>query len=186
MIYRTANVSFPRSGHHALKTVLAEYFGPEFRYCDNYRDDPALWLKCNAETNYQKEHDLNLDYPSDFEDVKYLVQIRDPVLAIQSWIDFDARVYRNSNTDRFAWKQAFRSKMVFWNKWFDKWVLKPIPARLVVPYTRLLAMPYGTCESVVQFMTGQHADPERLRVALEKFPIVARPERYSHYVDIAL
>lgn len=186
MIYRTANISFPRSGHHALKAILAEYFGPEFRYCDNYTDDPSLWMRDNEGTNYQKEHDLALDYPSDFEGVKYLIQIRDPVLAIQSWIDFDARVHKNRNADRSQWRQAFQEKMTFWQKWFNKWVLKSIPDRLVVPYTHLVAMPFGTCESVIQFMTGQHAAPDRLKSALEKFPVIARPERYSHYMDIAL
>lgn len=186
MLYKIANVSFPRSGHHALKAVLAEYFGSEFHYCDNYKDATEKRIVNDPETNYQKEHDLRLDFPSNLPGVKYLIQIRDPALSIQSWIDFDARVYCNRNNTRKDWIRAFSSNMDFWNSWFKKWVLAEITPRLVVPYSHLVAMPFGTCESVIQFMTGHHAEPDRLNAALQKFPIAVRPERYSHYMDLAL
>lgn len=183
MIYKTACISFPRSGHHALKAVLADYFGNELHYCDNYVDPTTDRLGANEDTNYCKEHDLKLAEPV-IPGIRYLIQVRNPIASIQSWIEFDSRVGAiNHTASRESWSETFREKLEFWNHWFDKWILSDIWPRLVVPYETLVSNPFSTCESVIQFMTSQHPNPERLRKALERFPIVARPVPPSPFLS---
>lgn len=175
---KTNSISFPRSGHHALRNVLAEYFGEEFKYCDNYVDPQEKRLGVDLDTNYQKEHDLTLEYPA-YLPYRQLIQIRNPFDAIQSWINFDATVgHEDANQNRERWHAVFNERTRFWGLWFDKWVLSPAAVpRLVVPYERLVADPAKVCSSVILFLTNQHADPARLREALVRFPICAQPAR---------
>lgn len=185
MIYPIANISFPRSGHHALKAVLENYFGDQLVYCDNYRCRPENRLTVDPKTNYQKEHDLELTHPEDLPGVRYLIQIRNPIAAIGSWIDFDARVSNVPVLSRDEWRASFQSKLDFWYKWFSKWVVfNSSASRLVVPYSHLIQAPYRTCESVIQYMTGDHPEASRLYSALERSPILARPTRYSTFMGV--
>lgn len=186
MIHKTTSVSFPRSGHHALKNVLAEYFGDEFKYCDNYVDHEEKRLSEFSETNFQKEHDLQLQY-CPHPGFRQLVQIRNPIDAIQSWISFDATVgHEDANQDRGRWRSLFSERLSFWGLWMDKWVLSPADGpRLVVPYERLIADPPKVCSAVILFLTGQHADPSKLRTALCNFPIIAQPARPSSMLILA-
>jgi len=186
MIARTACVSFPRSGHHALTAVLRHYFGDELRYCDNYTSSDLDQMHNNVLTNFQKEHDLVLDYLL-MPDVKYLIQVRNPVHAIQSWIDFDAVVTGiNANQTPDAWKKTFSERLNFWNAWYQKWVLSDIVPRLVVEYESLVASPVSTIQQVILFMTnGQHADDARLKEALERFPLERRVVRKSSWLVYA-
>jgi hypothetical protein len=183
MIHKTACVSFPRSGHHALKNVLCEYFGPGFGYCDNYLDPPERRLENCEETVFQKEHDLGLSIP--ILPYRHLIQIRDPIHSIQSWIDFDSTVgAANANPSREEWAAVFKTRTALWCEWFSKWVLSPIWPRLVVPYQSLITRPYETCANVILFMTGEHEDARRLADALAKFPIVPQTTRGIKWVDI--
>lgn len=183
MIYKTECISFPRSGHHGLKMVLADYFGDELVYCDNYVDDPSLRLGTHADTNYCKEHDLNLDLPID-DRFRYLIQVRDPLYAIPSWIEFDSRVGAVRHTEtREEWFKVYQERTVFWQKWVEKWILSNIWPRLVIPYDTLVTNPFSTCESVIQFMTGEHPDPKKLKRSLERFPLTPRPRRISPFMD---
>lgn len=183
MIHKTECISFPRSGHHGLKMVLADYFGEEFHCCDNYVDDPSFRLGVHEATNYCKEHDLNLDHPVN-PAFRYLVQVRDPLYAIPSWIEFDSRVGAVRRTEsREEWFKIYKERVAFWQGWVEKWVLSDIWPRLVVHYDTLVANPFSTCESVVQFMTGEHPDPKRLKRSLERFPISPRPRRLSLFMD---
>jgi hypothetical protein len=186
MIARTACISFPRSGHHALTAVLRHYFGEKFRYCDNYTSLASSQIKNNTATNFQKEHDLELKYPL-LPDVKYLVQVRNPIHAIQSWIDFDAVVTGiNANANPDDWRHVFFERLLFWKRWYNKWVLSDIHPRLVVEYESLLASPVSTLQQIILFMTnGRHADDVRLKEALERFPLAHRAIRKSSWVVYA-
>jgi hypothetical protein len=186
MIARTACISFPRSGHHALTAVLRHYFGDELKYCDNYNSLASDQMKNSTVTNFQKEHDLTLDYPL-AGDVKYLIQIRNPIHAIQSWIDFDAVVTGiNANKSPVEWRNVFSERLLFWKRWYKKWVLSDINPRLVVEYESLIASPVSTLQQIILFMTnGRHADDVRLKEALERFPLEHRAVRKSSWVVYA-
>lgn len=165
-IYKTACVSFPRSGYHALQAVLTHYFG----------EDPG----------YGEEHDISADGPGPVPGIQYLIQVRNPIEAIQSWTDLDARFgLPDRNSTRALWSTDFRMKAEIWLKWYQKWVIADIPQRLVVFYNRLLANPYGVSESVIQFLTHEQVDPIKLKAALETFPIISRQRRHSHWINVA-
>jgi hypothetical protein len=183
MIHKTACVSFPRSGHHALKNVLLDYFGDSFRYCDNYIDPPEKRIETCPDTIFQKEHDLDLTVP--VLPFRHLIQIRDPIESVQSWIDFDANVCAaDYNSDREMWQRMFRDRLVLWQKWFEKWALAPISPRLIVSYKALVEHPFETCSKVILFMTSEHAHPDRLRGSLSRFPIVPQPIRGLRWANM--
>jgi hypothetical protein len=186
MIARTACVSFPRSGHHALTAVLRHYFGDALRYCDNYNSKAFDQMNNNELTNFQKEHDLTLAYPL-MPNVKYLIQVRNPLHAVQSWLDFDAVVTGiNANQSPDEWRKVFSERLDFWKNWYQKWVLSDVHPRLVVEYESLVSAPLSTVQQVILFMTnGQHADDARLKEALEKFPLERRVVRKSSWLVYA-
>lgn len=164
--YKTACVSFPRSGYHALAAVLKEYFG----------EDPG----------YGEEHDIDAKGPGPVAGIQYLIQMRNPINAIQSWTDLDARFGPpDRNSTRALWTTDFTMKVDVWRNWYLKWVASDIPQRLVVFYERLLANPPGVCESVIQFLTYEQADAKKLKAALDAFPIISRQNRISHWINAA-
>lgn len=166
MIYKTNCVSFPRSGYHALAAVMGEYFG----------EPPG----------YGEEHDILLTAPGPVVGEQYLIQMRNPIYAIQSWTDLDARFGPpDRNSTRELWTTDFLMKVDIWHKWYRKWVLADIPCRLVVFYERLLANPYAVCESVIQFLTHEQADSKKLKEALAAQPIMARGNRLSNWINVA-
>lgn len=181
---KCAGVSFPRSGHHALYAVLSEYFGDSLKYHDKYLVPPANQIAL-ADSNYCKDHDLELTVPVD-PSLRYVIQTRHPREAIQSWLDYDARVTPSCQINtRVEWEQRFGGMLEFWCKWYSKWVISDIPQRLIVTYERLLNDPTGVMRSILQFMTGTHADQAVLRDALEKFPIKATLQRPPTWINFA-
>lgn len=184
-IFRTENVSFPRSGHHALKDVLAEYFGSAFHYCEFYLEPEKRFGTC-ARSNYQKQHDFDLDVPI-MTDRRYLVQVRNPIAAIQSWMDLDVRTGERPHFSCHEdWHAEFSSRLRYWTGFVEKWYVQRIAPRFIIQYERLLANPMPTLISTVQFLTGvQNVNMPRLEAALAKFPIVARPERDVYWVPQA-
>lgn len=176
-IFRTENVCFPRSGHHALKDVLADYFEDDFHYCELYLE-PQKNLEVCAATNYQKQHDFDLSTPVK-TDRRYIVQVRNPIAAIQSWMDLDVRTGERAPFEYHeAWHAEFVNRLRFWKEFVEKWYVQRIERRFIIQYERLVARPRPTCISVIQFLTGiQNVDMPKLEASLRKFPIVARPER---------
>jgi hypothetical protein len=75
-------------------------------------------------------------------------------------------------------------RLDFWTAFVKKWVLGPVPNRMVVWYEDLVERPVPTVTSVIQFVTKtQNVDAEKLQEALEKFPLQRRtqtcPTRYT-------
>lgn len=167
-IHPTECVSYPRSGHHGLVDVLRAYFADAFVYCESY-DTPEkkLGLPGGALTNFQKNHDFELSTPV-LPDRQYLIQIRHPLQAIESWDELDRRAGYPA--------QPQENKLGFWTAFVNKWVLAPIPRRLVVDYADLVERPTSTMVSVIQFLIHhQRVDMELLERSLARFPLVRRP-----------
>lgn len=169
MLYRTLNVCFPRSGHHALSDVLLDYFGTDLKYCERYLN-PDRRLSVCPETNFEKTHDFDLldEFP---DGCRLLVQVRNPFKALDSWNALSIR------TTGSCWgEKELQMKLEFWTAWVSKWVVSKKVPRLLVPYERLVESPMLVCRSVIQFMTGiQNVDAIRLHDSLAKFPIVEQP-----------
>ena len=176
--FPTACMSYPRSGHHALVEVLRAYFKENFHYCELYRNPPTELLlgAPGSPTNYVKNHDFNLETPI-LSDRNYLVQVRNPLAAIESWDELDRRVGHRTPDSQ-------EKKLDFWTAFVKKWVFGPVPSRLVVWYEDLLRDPPATTTSVIQFLTKtQNVDNPLLEECLRKFPLSlrtqTRPTRYT-------
>ena len=164
----TECISFPRSGHHALTEVLRFYFAENFHYGEIYRNGTALG-EGTPPTNWQKNHDFNLTTPI-LPDRNYVVQVRNPLEAIESWEKLDQRV-----TGKIV--DACTNRMAFYCQFVKKWLYEPVPFRLVVWYEDLMARPVPTVTSVIQFMTRtQNVDVARLQEALFEFPLERRTQ----------
>lgn len=165
LTFPAESICFPRSGHHALLAVLRNYFD-NLNYCEGYIDSPSLRLGGSNQTNYQKNHDFGLETPI-LSDRNYVVQIRHPLDAIASWEQLTRRLGGENTTTA--------SHLEFWTGFVKKWVLSPVPRRIVVCYEDLISRPVPTCTSVIQFLTRvQNIDEGRLYESLQKFPLAQR------------
>lgn len=170
-IHPTECVSYPRSGHHALVSVLQAYFGNEFHYCESYETPHLKIGQPGVLTNYQKNHDFGMDTEL-VPGRRYLVQIRHPLEAIESWEEHDLLVGAEPSTPQ--------AKLNQWVWFVNKWLYSPVPQRLVVWYQDLVTRPFEVCTSVIQFITGsQKVNLLALESALARFPLKRRPPRKS-------
>lgn len=97
--------SAPRSGHHFLKKILENRYKENFSYCEKYHEVGCCGLSpCNAEPYWcyaidkkrfhlrmVKSHDFQLeDEPWElFPGAIRLVQVRDPLACLISWLELD-------------------------------------------------------------------------------------------------
>lgn len=184
MINKTEAITFPRSGHHLLKDILEYYFDGQLQYYSIYGNSPGMLLGASLVTNYQKNHDFDLVTPV-LEDRKYIVQIRDPVDAIESWFHMALRTtsFCGSGLPQHAqWKAFCSDKMIYYAKFVNKWVFNHVPNRLIVSYYDLLHRPENTITSVIQHMVATaDISSKRLVEALEKYPPKRQLIRTSFY-----
>lgn len=182
-MHKTEAITFPRSGHHLLKNILEYYFEGQLHYCSLYSDPPEMQLGTSPVTNFQKNHDFELATPV-LEDRRYIVQIRDPIDAIESWFHMDRRVGWGGAglPDYPQWKEFCSGKMGYYAKFVDKWVFNHVSNRLIVSYYDLLHRPENTITSVIQHFCGTaDISSKRLVEALEKYPPKRQLTRTSFY-----
>lgn len=173
MIYKTEAITFPRSGHHLLKNILEYYFDGQLHYCSLYSDPPEVQLGVSLLTNFQKNHDFDLATPVS-ADRKYIVQIRDPIDAIESWFHMARRTTELCGVgvpEHSQWKEFCSGKMGYYVQFVDKWIFNHVSNRLIISYSDLLHRPENAITSVIQHMCGTaDISSKRLVEALEKFP----------------
>ena len=181
-LFATECVSFPRSGHHLLTNLLREYFGCQtLVYHSLYEDKGRPISDPESLVNYQKNHDFELDTPLNPE-LKYVVQIRDPMDSIASWRALDARTGTTTVHDRVSWEIETRDRLDYWRKFVDKWVIQSIPNRLIVHYADLLSRPEEVLVNVVQHLRGrQDTDYAWIRKAIESVKPAPRPSNRPPY-----
>ncbi|NNF44441.1 MAG: hypothetical protein HKO59_09580 [Phycisphaerales bacterium] len=172
-IRRTECMTFPRSGHGLLQKLLTAYFGEErLGYCESY-GNPHAMFEFDPRTRFQKNHDLDLATPRDQPDRQYLVQIRYPIESLVSW--FTLACETNDRTDAAAsWINFAFEKTAFWMRFYRKWVLDPLPDRLVVNYADLVDDPVTTLADVIEFLGEDAPDRERVASVCERVGIARR------------
>ena len=179
-LFVTECICYPRSGHHALKEVLAAYFGERLNYCEMYRDPVEKRIGPDSQTNYQKNHDFELNTP--VMDRKYIVQVRDPIDAIVSRWNLELR---SGEAKENEWD--FRNSASDWSHYYssfcDRWLWTDHQHRLVVRYLDLVTAPFRTVAHVIQFMQGfQNFDASKLNAALALFPITPQRPNTIPYI----
>ncbi len=171
-IIKTEAITFPRSGHHLLKNILEHYFDGSLHHCSVHEDPADLRLGVHPLTNFQKNHDFELDTDIAY-DRKYLVQVRNPIDAVESWIRLIQRVGTGEPIlpDYTVWQLVSLSKLRYWINFVEKWVYTFVPNRLVVSYHDLLNRPESAVTSVIQHLRGKaEVNGSRLAEALNKYP----------------
>lgn len=164
-MHKIINASFPRSGHHVMRDVLQMYFGDEMKYCkwsDDFEKRPTV---C-GETNFTMIHDLHLTFPIS-DEWKYLVLVRHPIYSLASW-----RIHHKRDKGDICEDQEIsKQKLEFWAKWVNKWVLSPVPNRLIVQYETLCREPLFVLYHVAMFICGRAVNQDRLSACIEHFNI---------------
>lgn len=153
MLKKTHAISFPRCGQHLLADMLTHYFGGNrFRYCEFY-SDPELRMGVCPETNYQKNHDFDLNWPTSPE-YTYIVQVRDPFEALTSLYYLEGA---GKNPEEW-----FAEKWAYYYGFVQKWILGSVPNRLVVHYRDLVDHPVGMLSKVIHHISDEVADGSRV------------------------
>jgi hypothetical protein len=100
--------------------MLQEKLGDEFAYSEYYNNGKAL--ENSPEITAQKTHDFDLDCPKQPEYI-HIVQCRVVEDCIKSWEILDAN---------------FPNKQKHYGDFVSKWIVAPVPNRLIVYYHDLL------------------------------------------------
>lgn len=167
-------VSWPRSGHHLLVSLLKGYFGPAFGYCEFHKgDDPLPGMACCGRVpcahpdriTLSKNHDFALDVPQ-LPGGRYLVQYRDFVPSVVSNYEL---YLRGGHADtpasfrKFA-SQQFDSYLDFTRKWVTSDFMQ---GQIVLHYDALTGDPVAALAHVVQAMAPDQApDMDRIRATV--------------------
>lgn len=174
-LHITECMTFPRSGHSLLGRLLNDYFGEQrFHYCEMYTE-VGKRIGVDSATNFQKNHDLDLE-TTIHPDRQYLVQIRYPIESLVSWFKLkQARGEIDNSADQ--WVNFALQSASFWSRFYRKWVLDPVPRRLILNYTDLIETPIETLQSVVRFLGDDECDVVRIEACCAN----QRIERKSDY-----
>ena len=131
---RTRFVTFPRSGHHWLVSMLQERLGDEFVYSEYHSNGKTL--ENSPEVTAQKTHDFELDLPKNPEYL-HIVQCRVIDDCIKSW-------------EKIA--PDWPNKKDHYGNFVSKWIVSPVPNRLIVYYHELLESTEEWVNKVVSFI----------------------------------
>lgn len=177
-IYVTKNVTFPRSGHHMLISILSSYFEERLNYCEMYHT-PNLTIENCEFTNYQKTHDFELKEPI-LTNVKYLIQLRNFDDACLSYyrlskFKYNAGVERPiknpkpevdiNSPEYLAWQ---KKTYTYYFNFVNKWTMNPIPNSKIIYYENLISNPIEQVSSVISFITDEAVNYDKLNLIIKK------------------
>jgi hypothetical protein len=127
---RTRFVSFPRSGHHWLVSLLSHALGDRLQYSEMYTGGGTL--ESNPNINLQKTHDFDLSTPVS-DEYQHLVLVRPFNECVLSWF-----LMEGPKAPFFNDFGAFaRAQHRFYKAFMAKWADGPVPNRLLIRYTEL-------------------------------------------------
>lgn len=176
-IYVTKSISFPRSGHNWLTSILNVYFSNRFNYCEMYLN-PELMIDVCENTNYQKCHDFKLNEPI-INNIKYVIQIRnfeDVCLSYYRTQKLNVKTIWDSKSgiqlkveqphvdinsaEYIIYKNSIRD---YYDQFINKWILSDVPNSIVINYENLLINPIKEVTSVISFITEEKINLEKLK-----------------------
>lgn len=140
---RTRFVTFPRSGHHWLISLLQARNVPGFVYDEHH--STGNMLENVPHITAQKTHDFALDVEKD-DDIMHVVQVRNYQDSIKSW----CKIHGCHEADISA---AANIPTNFRALWLEKWMVGPTPNLLIVRYEDLVANTDEWVDRVVAHIT---------------------------------
>ena len=173
-IYQLHSKSMPRSGHHLLVTMLAEYYGHAFAYCPFYTTGPwcckvmpcsrPLYTTRHNRVHMQKSHDFEFKDPSNLSLGMYVIQHRNFVPRLQSnydhWIHIRTDRADTMDTFRSFAKSEMRYHIRFWERWLAR---SPINSH-VLRYEELAIYPQLALRALIESIDGS-VDADRIEKA---------------------
>ena len=162
-MYRSEVISYPRSGYHLIKRLVSRYFAKEFNATTVY-SNPSNNIYNNPTITFQKNHDLPLTTKTtNDKDVRYLVIIRYPLESLVSYYKFQSE-RSGIEHSRSGWEYFALSKIDYWIKFYDKWVVSKIENRCVLNYGSLMLDPYTELGKVIRFLleSDREVDNEKI------------------------
>lgn len=159
-IRRTECICFPRSGHTLLNQLLQAYSHEgDLEYCV-IGDGTDRTFDTVESANFQKNHDFGLAAPIR-DDAQYLVQVRYPIESLVSW--FRMRCDKGASEDTpEAWTKFAVEQTAFWMGFYRKWIMTDVPRRFILNYADLVARPVESLTSVLEFLSDETVDQERV------------------------
>jgi hypothetical protein len=149
-------VSYPRSGHHALLRIMGEVSNlSDGLYCENYncQDENQQPIECNGVKSAKdgtsclagrpitKSHDFDLTLAIQ-PAIRYVIQVRDPMLSIPSWYRLNSRKSKNFNVSK---QQFWNLKIRFWIDFVNKWAVPELSNVIIIKYDEI-----GHFETIIQ------------------------------------
>lgn len=183
-------VSIPRAGHHYLVSLLRGVVDGCW-YCEYYTPvDCCRSVPCTrgqgSRLVLQKNHDFELDVPVDLPDVTYVIQYRDPVMAVLSDREYLARLEGRERADDLEEFPVWLGKKgAHFVRFWEKWLASPNPQRPVIEYGQLLQSP---AESVMRVLEAVEIPVDSRRLAdvsaevsafVADFPVPAETMRFE-------
>jgi hypothetical protein len=126
---QTRFVTFPRSGHHWLIGLLEQEQIEGWKYDEHHSTGNTL--ESDSSITAQKTHDFGLDVPK-VDGYAHIIQVRNKEASIKSW----CKVH-GCEADRL--NEVANVHDDYRERWIEKWVIDPVPNRLIVRYEDLLA-----------------------------------------------
>jgi hypothetical protein len=173
--------SVPRSGHHFLQSLLAQYYGSELFYCEFYsRPNCCNAVPCirgnNCSVTFQKSHDRQGEVRTDAGEALYIIQYREPVGEALSdrELDLNDRLGRKSinyrlSADYYAWWLVHKAG--YYRSFHDKWFIPKIANALYLDYASLAADPGGVLGCIAAKTSGAVSE-RRISLAVEEVSAV--------------
>jgi FkbM family methyltransferase len=165
-------VSIPRSGHHYLVSILQHALGNDCFYCEYYTPvECCRTVPCTrgggARFAIQKNHDLDLTVPADLPGLIYVIQHRNPVMAVLSDRDYLARLEgRDVADDAHEFRVWLGRKAAHFRRFWDKWLARRDGRRVVIDYADLAQHPAAAAQRVLA-AAGIALEAGRLEEAVE-------------------
>jgi hypothetical protein len=153
--------------------LLQEVFRSGFRYCEFYTPDGCCRsVPCtrvgDAEIFYQKNHDFDFSVRTDLKDVVYVIQYRDPVMALLSDREYLATMQGEERAaDRDEYVIWLGRKAYYFAHFFEKWLRRRLPNQVPIDYDDLVSDPARVLEGLFA-MCRREVSPAALRAAIER------------------
>jgi tetratricopeptide (TPR) repeat protein len=113
----------------------------------------------------QKNHDFDLTVPTTLPDVTYVVQYRNPVMAVLSDREYLARLEGQARADdAHEFRVWLGKKGAHFRRFWDKWLARPEPGHVVVEYGELMEHPAAVAQRVLD-AAGVAIEAGRLEAA---------------------
>lgn len=145
--------------------MLQSYFGDRMKYSERYK------RPVRPEHNVVKTHDFKLN--ESWKGHNKIVLIRHPEESI---VSFWKLFFPKGNED--DWKRFSLEKLRYWEGFVKKWKMSKAP---IFIYRRILSYPIPSFASIVETISRERVNMEKLREAIKKEAIRPLPNAHRGF-----